>query len=208
MRLTKFLAFAILGFAFSVHAANAAEQTFAKPKQGGVRVDWCYQWGVQCGKPAADRFCQSKGYTQSNDSVEDIDIGTSGIDTVVIGTGQVCHGNFCDGFTYITCEKPDLPPPPPAPPPGPGPGGADTHTYYNPKLGGARVNMCVSKGVECDGQSAADTYCSNKGWDGASDYTSTGKLPSFVKSRYIGNGKICKGPSCKAFSDITCENTP
>jgi hypothetical protein len=185
-------------------SAFASEQTFAKPKQGSVRIDWCYQWGINCGKPAADRFCQTKGFLQSNDFVQDADIGASGIATVVLGTGQVCNAPQCDGFTYVTCEKLDLPPPP-TPLPLPTPGG-DSHTYYKPKVGGMRMNVCLRKGVECDGEAAANAYCDAKGWDTASDYNDTGPLPPFVKSRFIGNGKVCKGKSCTAFSDITCEN--
>jgi hypothetical protein len=194
-------------------AAQAVEQDFVKPKVGIFRLDWCKVWGGQCGQPAADKFCQTKGFVHSTNFEEAVDIGAA-TPTVVIDTGQQCGDPSCDGFTFITCEKPNvvlplpLPLPLPSPPPGSGPGGDDTHTYYNPKIGGARVNICVTKGAECDGQSAADTYCSNKGWDDASDFTSTGKLPSFAKSRYIGNGKYCKGSNCKAFADITCENTP
>ncbi len=200
------LAFAALFL--SLTSAQAAEQDFVKPKIGIFRLDWCKVWAGQCGKPAADKFCQTRGFTQSNNFEEAVDIGAS-TPTVIITSGQQCADPGCDGFTFITCEKPDAaPPPPPAPPPGPAPGGGDTHTYYNPKLSGARINLCVKKYVECDGESAADTYCESKGWDGASDYTSTGKLPGYAKSRYIGNGKLCKGSNCNAFSEITCENTP
>ena len=167
-------------------SAYALDQTYAKPKQGGMRVDWCYSWGAQCGKPAADRFCQSKGYVQSNDYVEDVDIGASGIDTLVQGTGQVCHGSFCDGFTYVTCEKPDAGPPPPPPgppPPGPGPGSGDTHTYKKPKIGGARLNMCFKKNVDCDGQTAADAYCEAKGWDDAADFNESQPFTPLIPTR-------------------------
>lgn len=200
------LAFAALFL--SLTSAQAAEQDFVKPKIGIFRLDWCKVWAGQCGKPAADKFCQTRGFTQSNNFEEAVDIGAS-TPTVIISSGQQCADPGCDGFTFITCQKPDAaPPPPPAPPPGPAPGGGDTLTYNKPKLSGARINLCVTKNVECDGESAADTYCESKGWDGASDYTSTGKLPGYAKSRYIGNGKLCKGSNCNAFSEITCENTP
>ncbi len=210
MKFARILAFTCLGFVAQFTLAQANEQTFAKPKQGSLRIDYCLVFGGACGKPAADKFCQDKGFAQSIDQVEDVDIGASGIATIVQGSGQICNQPICDGFTYITCQKPDSAPPVPGPlpPPSPGGGGGDMHTYYHPKLGGMRLNLCVSKGSECNGQSAADEYCSNKGFDDASDFTSTGRLPPFAKSRYIGNGKLCKGRNCKAFSDITCENTP
>jgi hypothetical protein len=198
-----FLAF--VGLFISFASAQAVEQDFVNPKVGIFRLDWCKIWAGQCGKPAADRFCQTKGFVQSNNFEEAVDIGAS-TPTVVIGTGQQCADPACDGFTFITCEKPDAgPPPPPGPPPGPGPGG-DSRTYNNPKIGGARLNVCIRKGVECDGQAAADAYCDAKGWDSAGDFNDTGPLPPFVKSRFIGNGRTCKGSNCRAFTDITCEN--
>lgn len=205
MNRIKLVLMGILAFVLFAGSAIAAEQTYAKPKQGALRIDWCYQWGVNCGKPAADKFCQSKGFVQSNDFVEDVDIGAAGLDTVVQGTGQVCHGAFCDGFTYVVCEKPDGAPPPPPPSPPPGPGG-DTHFYKKPKIGGARLNYCFKKGLDCDGQTAADAFCDGKGYDGATDFNQSAPLTVFVPTRYIGNGKISKQSVSFAFSDITCEN--
>lgn len=204
MKLTKL--FAIIGLCIGIFTsvASASEQTFAKPKQGGIRIDWCYQWGVACGFPAAEQFCQSKGFQHQSDFVQDVDIGTSGIPTVVIGTGQICNAPNCDGFTYITCVKPDLPPPPPAPP-APGPSD-DSHFYKKPKLGGARLNYCFKKGIGCDGQKAADAYCDAKGYDEATDFNQSAPLTKFVPTRYIGNGKISKEAISFSFSDITCEN--
>jgi len=200
----------LLGLTMLFGTVQAAEQTFAKPKAGPFMIDWCLQWGALCGKPAADKFCQTKGYVQSNDFVEAVDIGAS-TPTIVQGTGQVCSDPTCDGFTYLTCVKPDAPPPgpPPVPPPGGGGGsGGIEKTYNKPKLGGYRVNYCETKGIGC-GQDAADAFCDAKGYDDASDFEQSSPVPPGVKpSRFIGNGKICKGPGCYAFNSITCENQP
>lgn len=189
-------------------SAQASEQTFAKPKAGPFQIDWCLQYGSQCGKPAADKFCQTKGFVQSNDFVEAVDIGAS-TPTLVQGTGQVCNAPTCDGFTYVTCEKPDVPPPPPPGPPPPAPGGgADEHEYFKPKLKGYRVNYCETKGAGC-GQDAADSFCDAKGYDDASDFEQSSPIPAGAKkSRFIGNGKLCLGPGCYAFNSITCERQP
>lgn len=200
----------LLGLTMMFAAAHASEQTFTKPKAGPFMIDWCLQNGTLCGKPSADKFCQTKGYVQSNDFVEAVDIGLA-TPTIIQGTGQVCSGAICDGFTYVTCEKPDGPLPPlplpPAPPPGGG-GGADEHTYNKPKLNGNRVNYCESKGTGC-GQDAADAFCDAKGYDDASDFEQSSVIPPGAKkSRFIGNGKLCKGPGCYAFKSITCENQP
>ena len=203
----------LFGLGLMFGTAQSAEQTFPKPKAGPFQIDWCYQNGTLCGKPAADHFCQSKGFVQSNDFVEAVDIGLA-TPTVVQGTGQVCNAAFCDGFTYVTCEKPDAPPPPPpgppppAPPPGGGGSGGDQHEYFKPKLNGYRVNYCETKGGGC-GQDAADSFCDAKGYDDAADFEQSSLIPpGGKKSRFIGNGKLCKGLGCYAFKSITCENQP
>ena len=203
-----FLAFVTLFLSFT--SAQAAEQDFVKPKIGIFRLDWCKVWAGQCGKPAADKFCQTKGFTQSNNFEEAVDIGAS-TPTVVISSGQQCADPVCDGFTFITCEKPDAAPlPPPAPPPGPAPGGggADERTYFKPKIGSYRLNYCETKGSGC-GQDAADAFCDARGYDEASDFVQSSPVPPGVKpSRFIGNNKLCKGPGCYAFNSITCERQP
>ncbi len=205
----RFALFLVVMVAASV-GAQAEEKTFAKPKQGPYRVDWCYQWTAQCGQPAADRFCMSKGFAHSNDFVEAVNIGSL-TPTIVQASGQVCNGPDCDGFTYITCEKPDLPAPPlPMPLPGPplgggGYGGGDTRLYFKPKIGGLRLNYCSENGSGC-GQDAADAYCDMKGYQDASDFTQSPPLPPNVKTRFIGSGQKCYGPACYAFQSIECEN--
>lgn len=66
------------------------------------RVDWCRDWGTNCGKPAADRFCQIKGYTASIDFAKE-----SAVDfvTQVLVGGRRCDGSsrHCDSFKNIKC---------------------------------------------------------------------------------------------------------
>jgi hypothetical protein len=202
MKLSSLIGLALFALTLSLGAAQAAEQDFVKPKVGIFRLDWCLVWGAQCGKPAADQFCKTKGFTQSNNSEIANDIGAS-TPTIVIGTGQQCADPGCDGFTYITCEKPDAAPPPPSPLP---PSGADSKTYKKPRIGGARLAYCFRKGVGCDGQAAADRYCESKGWDGAADFNQSSPLTTLIPTRYIGNGRIVKDPIAYSYSDITCEN--
>ena len=203
MKLKHTLTTFFLGLILTFGAAQAAEQTFAKPKQGAYRVDWCYQWGVLCGQPAADRFCQSKSFFKSNDFEEAVDIGSL-TPTVVQGTGQICNGPNCDGFTYITCVKPDLPPPP-QPPPGPPPATDDTETFKKPKIDGMRVNFCFKKGKGC-GQKAADAFCDSEDYDDAADYVQSTPMGPSKPTRYIGNNKRCTDLTCFGFKSITCEN--
>ena len=206
MKISSLMMIIFLSLTANLNVAHAGEQDFVKPKIGIFRLDWCKLYGGQCGKPAADKFCQTKGFTQSNNFEEAPDIGAS-TPTVVIGTGQQCADPSCDGFTFVTCEKPDAPLPPPPSPPGGGSGG-DTHVYNYPKIGGARLNYCVKKGLSCDGQTAADLYCEKKGYDDASDFEQSAPLTPAYPTRYIGNGKICKSGICFGFDSIECENQP
>ena len=64
-------------------------------------VDICLNWGVNCGKPAADAYCQSKGegvaakFNMAQDSPP----------TWVQGDGKACRDAFCDRITWIQCSK-------------------------------------------------------------------------------------------------------
>jgi hypothetical protein len=206
MKLANTLFFALTALILSIGSAHSVEQDFVKPKIGIFRLDWCKVWAGQCGKPAADRFCQTKGFVQSNNFEEAVDIGAS-TPTVVISSGQQCADASCDGFTFITCEKPDAAPPPPPPPVGGG-SGVDERTYFKPKIGGYRLNYCETKGAGC-GQDAADAFCEDQGFDEASDFVQSARVPPGVKpSRFIGNNRLCKGSGCYAFNSITCERQP
>ncbi len=79
-------------------------RTFFAPKIGGVRLDWCRRWAAECGRPAADAFCRRRGYRRAVSFSFARDIGRW-TNTRIISTGQICHGNFCDGFRRITCIR-------------------------------------------------------------------------------------------------------
>ena len=199
MKLTHFITTAFIGLMLAFGAAQAAEQTFAKPKQGPFRVDWCYKWATLCGQPAADKFCQSKSYNNSNDFEQATNIGSL-TPTIVQATGQICNGPDCDGFSYITCVKPDLPPPP-APPADAG--GDDEETFKKPKIDGVRMNYCFKKGKGC-GQKAADAFCDQEDYDEAVDFVQSTPLGPTKPTRFIGTGGKCLDAVCYAFKSITC----
>ena len=79
-------------------------KTFHNPKIGNLRLDWCRVWSAQCGQPAANQYCASKGYSHAVNFGKANNIG-QWTKTRVISTGQVCNGPDCDGFTKITCKK-------------------------------------------------------------------------------------------------------
>jgi hypothetical protein len=77
-------------------------RVFANPVWKEHRLDVCLQWATNCGKPAADAFCKAKGFTESMSDVPDLEPGYA--TTRVIGTDQICDGNFCKGFQQIICR--------------------------------------------------------------------------------------------------------
>ena len=72
---------------------------YSYPKYGEYNLDWCYTWATDCGKKAADAYCRYKGHLWSSVYSKNSDIGG----TKLIGTGQLCSYDWCDGFTHITC---------------------------------------------------------------------------------------------------------
>ncbi|MCA0434032.1 MAG: hypothetical protein LCH46_12305 [Proteobacteria bacterium] len=73
---------------------------FIKPKAGSRRLDWCLTWATNCGKPAAEYFCKSKGYDKVVKFKIDADIGK----TRILKTSQNCTDPSCDGFKEIICQ--------------------------------------------------------------------------------------------------------
>lgn len=72
---------------------------FVNPQVDGVALDICREWGANCGKPAADAFCQSQSYSHSLSHREQHDTPP----TRVIGSGQLCDQSFCDRIVWIQC---------------------------------------------------------------------------------------------------------
>lgn len=80
-----------------------AETTFRNPRVGNRAVDWCLNPGVQCGKPAADRFCQ---IAKSGKAVR-FHGQRSSVATLILGNRQLCtldRFDHCDRFDRIVCS--------------------------------------------------------------------------------------------------------
>lgn len=85
-------------------AAEAeGKNTFRFPTIDGYRLDFCLNFGNECGKPAADEFCKRQKFDESV-LFENETVGTRGIRTRVIGTGQICDMPDCSAFTLIRCR--------------------------------------------------------------------------------------------------------
>ena len=79
--------------------AFAADKQFDRPAVDGKRLDWCLNWGENCGKPAADAFCKLNGYANATQWR----VATSVGPTWVLGDQRSCGPRSCDGFASITC---------------------------------------------------------------------------------------------------------
>lgn len=97
----------IIGTITFASIAYAAEtHNFRKPRvvDSGNRLDLCLNWGSGCGKPAADAWCTTKGFTTSASHIVAYNIGAE-TKTQILATGAICDQNFCDGFQRIICKR-------------------------------------------------------------------------------------------------------
>jgi hypothetical protein len=78
--------------------AEAQRQVFDHPKATGYAVDNCLYFGEACGKPAADAFCDRKGYREA----ESFGVGPAR-PTMVLGEDRVCDEDYCVGLRDVVC---------------------------------------------------------------------------------------------------------
>jgi hypothetical protein len=195
-------ALALAAFAMTT-AAEGAVKTFGNPKISGNRLDWCLNWGQQCGKPAADAYCKTLGYNDSVDLEQDPDIGAT-TPTRLLGTGAVCDQPICDGFTFITCEKKlVLTPIPPKPLPPPLPPAAKAEQFLKPKINGVRLDWCFAGQNGC-GKKAADAFCEDQDYDEAIKFEVAPGIGPLKPTIQIGTGKVKVKPLANGFKYITC----
>jgi len=82
---------------------SAAEITIKNPSFNGYRLDYCREWGKNCGRAAANSFCKAIGHNRTSKFLIDKNIGKSRPTRIVNG-GQICKESHCDGFKFIRCK--------------------------------------------------------------------------------------------------------
>ena len=92
----------IIGFSAPLHAG---EVRIHDPKVDGYALDYCRDWAKNCGQPAADAYCKSRGYQKALSYKK----GDNTPPTRVISSGQVCDSPHCDRMTNVTCLAADTP---------------------------------------------------------------------------------------------------
>jgi hypothetical protein len=190
-----------------------------------VSLDFCREFGTNCGQAAANAFCRAHDALVATAFEPASRIGV----TAVITNGRIC-GPVCDGFRSIECGKmaapgsvftprPPLsvkpaPSPSPVPAPAPAPPPASTHVpvsqmtgvvYRDPKITAdngetAALDWCRAYGVDC-GKPAADAFCRAQGHARADHIQ---PRPDIGRSVIITTGAICSDPTCDGFRLIEC----
>lgn len=87
---------------FDYITCRVKTQTFESPQEHDYSLDGCYEWESECGSPAADAFCEDKGYIRATDYSQ---IKLEGVTmTMTIGDHAVCDPEWheCSTFGYIT----------------------------------------------------------------------------------------------------------
>lgn len=96
----------IVGPAMQPPPEMPAERTFEEVVDlAGYRVDWCKHWARDCGKPAADAFCQLRGFGVARNFIKAENIGSAERPTRTIEDRRLCDSPNCDGFLRVTCAR-------------------------------------------------------------------------------------------------------
>lgn len=93
-------AWVVAGAVAAEAGAQGVSTSFAYPRVGGVPLDWCARWGVNCGWPAAHAYCRRRGYARAAGYT----IYSPGR-TRIYATGQTCSGPVCRAFRSIRCYR-------------------------------------------------------------------------------------------------------
>ncbi len=72
---------------------------FVDPKVDGMPLDYCLEWGSECGKPAADAWCRARGFAAASA----FEVRTGSPPTRIFSSGRICDMVHCDRITSLTC---------------------------------------------------------------------------------------------------------
>jgi hypothetical protein len=169
------------------NATQDEDKTYKKPRWKDQRLDWCFNWGRDCGQPPADHFCRRHLFSGAKDFRAEPNVG-SYEPTRLAGSDQVCNQPFCTGFEYITCFGPI----------------SLEQKFTPPVWHNYRLDWCLNWEKDC-GKPAADAFCKANGFLEAIFYEAdpgVGTQPTML----MGSGQICNAKFCTAFQIITCKS--
>jgi hypothetical protein len=93
----------LVGATFGAPSASAQTAYFPSVSWQGNAVATCLYLGSQCGKPAADKFCQLKGHAEAVSWSLIEGIGDK-FPTMTLGDQKTCSSSDCDAFLTMTCK--------------------------------------------------------------------------------------------------------
>ena len=168
------------GFSQSAMAVH-----FAYPKWNGYALDWCKTFETDCGKPAADLWCEKKGYPHAFSFTK---LSQVNYETMTVGNNAVCdpHSHGCDSFASIECQE-------------------TMKTFYAPKYNGYRLDWCRVFENEC-GAPAASQYCQKMGYAQVANF----EIEQMVQTNTmtVGSNAICNPAyhRCDSFKYVQCKH--
>jgi len=168
-------------------------------KEGWIRhptkptfyLDHCKEFGADCDAPAADLFCQMKGFAKSAGS--EFKNVVAGDKTLMLSDTKQCDGTGCGAFTKIVChghEHTIMA------------AGSDKWIRYpgDPKY---FLDHCATFGAGCDYPTATNQACKAFGFEGSVSSTFANVAAS-DSTKILGDQRTCAGAGCGAFTKLVC----
>jgi len=161
--------------------------TYTRPKhKSGMALDWCKVFEGQCGKPAADAFCKSKGHLRASAWPQ---LANPGVKTMTFSQNAVCNPQYhrCDTFAKITCvKKPKV-----------------VKVFSVPRHKGFYLDWCRVFEGQC-GKPAAQAFCKSRGYKKVINFKKRNHAPG--KTMTISQNAVCNPQyhRCDTFKWIKC----
>lgn len=175
----------VLGILVSSFSSEAEAARFVAPKWNGYALDWCKNFEGNCGKPAADLFCQKKGYPQSTGFAQQYRVSYQ---TMTVGNNAICdpRSHHCDSFSYIDCQE-------------------TVKTFFNPTYNGHRLDWCRVFEGQC-GAPAAAQFCQKAGYAHLVGFRQQPLING--RTMTVGTNAICDSRyhRCDSFQYVQCRN--
>ena len=90
----------VVGIFVWIFRAGSGEAVLST-QVGDAYLDLCREWGANCGQPAADAFCQQKGFARASSFRQENDSPP----TYVISNNARCDQPMCDRIPEVTCVR-------------------------------------------------------------------------------------------------------
>ena len=81
--------------------AEASARSYSRPTVDGTAISACLANGTNCGKPAADAFCQLQGYRESILFARE-----PAAQSLALDSRTICSSGACEAFARIKCYIP------------------------------------------------------------------------------------------------------